>query len=72
MKPLALAIRKRTFQQLWLWWTFPFILIAGWRYPILGYVIPFCMLAGVGIALFKGRYWCDWLCPRKALALQMD
>ena len=64
MKPLALAIRKRKFRQLWLWWILPFILIAGWRYPILGYFIPFCMVAGLGIAIFRGRYWCDWLCPR--------
>jgi len=64
MKPLARAIKKRTFRQLLIWWILPFILIAGWWFPILGYFIPLCMVAGVGIALFKGRYWCDWLCPR--------
>ncbi|MGZ3525352.1 MAG: 4Fe-4S binding protein, partial [Thermodesulfobacteriota bacterium] len=31
---------------------------------ILGYFIPVCMVAGVGIAIFRGRYWCNWLCPR--------
>jgi len=64
MKPLARAIKKRTIRQLLFWWILPFILIAGWGFPILGYFIPLCMVAGVGIALFKGRYWCDWLCPR--------
>ena len=64
MKPLALALKRRSQRQFWIWWVLPFILIAGWRYPILGYFIPLCMVAGIGVALFKGRYWCDWLCPR--------
>ena len=64
MNPLAVALRKRAFRQIWVRWILPFILIAGWRYPILGYFIPVCMVAGVGIALFRGRYWCNWLCPR--------
>jgi len=64
MKPLLMAIKRRRFRQLWLWWIPPFILIAGWWFPILGYFIPLCMVAGVGVALLKGRYWCDWLCPR--------
>jgi ferredoxin-type protein NapH len=64
MKSLDAAVKKRTFKQRWLWWMLPFIMIAGWWFPILGYFIPFCMVAGMGIAIFKGRYWCDWLCPR--------
>lgn len=40
------------------------VLAAAWRYPLLGYFIPFCMLLGIGISLFNGRKWCDWLCPR--------
>jgi len=64
MKPLTVAMRRRTLRQLRVWWVLPLILIAGWRYPLLGYFIPVCMAAGVGVALFKGRYWCDWLCPR--------
>jgi len=64
MKPLTTALRKRAYQQWMLWWILPFILVAGWWYPILGFFIPFCMVAGIGIALFKGRLWCDWLCPR--------
>jgi len=64
MKPLGLAIKRRRSRQILLWWILPFILIAGWRFPVLGYFIPLCMVAGVGVALFRGRYWCDWLCPR--------
>jgi polyferredoxin len=40
------------------------LLAAGWLYPLIGYFIPACMLLGVGLAVFKGRNWCDWLCPR--------
>jgi len=40
------------------------ILIVGWFLPLLGFFIPLCMLLGFAIGLFKGRKWCDWLCPR--------
>lgn len=40
------------------------ILGIGWRYPFLGFFIPVCMVCGIGISLFKGRKWCDWMCPR--------
>ncbi len=64
MKPLAAAVKRRTSRQMWTWWVLPFILTMGWRYPVLGYFIPLCMVAGAGVAIFRGRYWCDWLCPR--------
>lgn len=42
-----------------------FILLPlGWFYPLIGYFIPLCMLAGIGIASRKGRKWCNWMCPR--------
>jgi ferredoxin-type protein NapH len=43
---------------------FLILLGAGWFYPLIGYFIPGCMLLGLGLAAFKGRNWCDWLCPR--------
>ena len=64
MNALSTAIKNRTSRQLCFWWILPIIVIGGWRYPILGYFLPFCMVVGIAIALFKGRYWCDWLCPR--------
>jgi len=64
MSTLKNAIKKRTSRQLLFWWVLPLAVIGGWRYPLLGYLLPLCMMAGMGIALFKGRYWCDWLCPR--------
>jgi polyferredoxin len=60
----SMAVKRRTFRQVLFWWILPLVVIAGWRYPVLGYFLPLCMVAGMGIALFKGRYWCDWLCPR--------
>ena len=64
MKPLGMAVRRRRSGQILFGGILPFILVAGWWFPAPGYFIPLCMVAGVGIALFKGRYWCDWLCPR--------
>lgn len=40
------------------------VLGAGWLYPVVGYFIPVCMLMGIGLAAFRGRSWCNWLCPR--------
>lgn len=44
------------------------LLAAGWFLPVIGYFIPLCMVAGVGVAAVKGRKWCDWYCPRGAFA----
>jgi polyferredoxin len=56
--------RLRRIKQLFMVPVFLVILIVGWRYPVLGYFIPFCMVLGIGFGLWRGRIWCDWLCPR--------
>ena len=56
--------RKRKIKQFIMAGVFLIIIIGGWRYPILGYFIPLCMLLGVGIGIRYGRKWCDWYCPR--------
>ena len=56
--------RKRQIKQSLIGIVFLVVLIGGWRYPLLGYFIPLCMLLGMGIGIFKGRKWCDWFCPR--------
>ena len=56
--------RQRLFKQAVLAVAFVAIMAAGWRFPLLGYFIPLCMLLGMGLALFQGRKWCDWYCPR--------
>jgi polyferredoxin len=60
----ARAQRTRRLKQLILGTAFLVLLGAGWLYPLIGYFIPGCMLLGIGLAAFKGRNWCDWLCPR--------
>ncbi|MFH1198924.1 MAG: 4Fe-4S binding protein [Candidatus Omnitrophota bacterium] len=40
------------------------VLVSSWRYPLLGYFIPLCMLLGIGSGFLRGRKWCDWFCPR--------
>lgn len=63
---LESAIKKRNRKQYLTFWLLPLVVIGGWFYPLLGYLLPICMAAAIGIAFFKGRYWCDWLCPRGA------
>jgi polyferredoxin len=58
------ARKKRRIKQMILGTAFLLLLGAGWLYPLVGYFIPVCMLLGIGLAAFKGRSWCDWLCPR--------
>jgi polyferredoxin len=47
---------------------FVILLVAGWYLPIIGYFIPLCMVAGVGMAMTRGRQWCNWYCPRGSFA----
>jgi len=56
--------RYRLFKQAIMTVVFLIILIGGWWFPLLGYLIPLCVLLGILIAISKGRKWCDWLCPR--------
>ena len=36
----------------------------GWKWPILGFIVPVAMGAGIGGAFFRGRYVCGNICPR--------
>ncbi len=62
------AHRARLVKQVALGAFFVLFLAAGWFYPLVGYFIPVCMLLGIGLAAFRGRTWCDWLCPRGSFA----
>lgn len=49
------------------WYTsmgLPLVVIGGWFYPLLGFLLIGCMSGALGIAFYKGRAWCDWMCPR--------
>jgi ferredoxin-type protein NapH len=64
MSEFKSAKKKRLIKQISTAVIFPFVIIGGWFYPLLGYFIPICMVGGIGIAFFRGRKWCDWYCPR--------
>lgn len=60
------AKRKRKFRQLFTWVGLPLVAVLGWFYPWLGFLLLGCMAGAVGVAVFRGRAWCDWMCPRGA------
>lgn len=58
-------LRRRRRRQPWLSALFVALLVVGWWYPVVAMVGVLAMLAGaIGVGLFVGRYWCNWLCPR--------
>ena len=59
-----IVAKKRKSRQYIMAIFFILLLLAARKYPVLGYFIPACMVLGIGIAMFKGRKWCDWYCPR--------
>lgn len=36
----------------------------GWKWPVLGFVVPITMTVGIVGAFFRGRYSCGNICPR--------
>jgi len=64
MNEFQTAKKKRFIKQVLTAVIFPVVIIGGWFYPVVGYFIPICMVAGISIAFYGGRKWCDWYCPR--------
>lgn len=61
-----LKIKKRRIVQ-WLLLPIVFIVIGlGWKYPILGYIVPLVMSVGIVGGFINGRYVCGHFCPRGA------
>lgn len=56
--------KKRNRLQKYTWVGLPLVVIGGWFFPKLGYLLLGCMAGAVVIALYKGRAWCNWMCPR--------
>ena len=56
--------KSRRLKQYLMGTIFLILLPLGWFYSLIGYFIPLCMIAGIGIASRKGRKWCNWMCPR--------
>jgi polyferredoxin len=67
-KILEEAKRSRRLRQVLFGSAFLVLLAAGWFYSLIGYFIPLCMVAGVGLAAVRGRKWCNWMCPRGSFA----
>ncbi len=40
------------------------VLALGWKFPLLGFIVPLAMLTGMGGGWLRGRYVCGNLCPR--------
>ncbi len=58
------ALRKHTITQ---WTLLPIMIVVvglGWIYPLMGYVVPVVMVAGIVWSFYNGRYVCGNLCPR--------
>jgi ferredoxin-type protein NapH len=64
----AAAVKVRQGKQFIMGIVFTLFLTGGWFFPVIGYFIPVCMIAGIGIAFFRGRQWCNWYCPRGSFA----
>lgn len=56
--------KKRNRLQKYTWVGLPLVVIGGWFFPKLGYLLLGCMIGAVVIALYRGRAWCNWMCPR--------
>jgi hypothetical protein len=50
--------------QLIMVWFLPLIVIGGFFYPMLGYLVLASMLFMLVLSIFKPRYWCWNFCPR--------
>lgn len=51
------------------WSILPLVFITiglGWKWPLVGFVVPVVMMMGVVGGVFSGRYVCGNLCPRGA------
>ncbi|HNW92375.1 MAG TPA: 4Fe-4S binding protein [bacterium] len=47
-------------------WLLPVIIIGGIYWPYLGFAVGGMMVLFLVLAMFRGRHWCGWFCPRGA------
>lgn len=50
-----------------LYWILLAYLVAGYFYPIIGFLAVICMIAPVAFAVRRGRWWCGNACPRGSM-----
>lgn len=64
MRPLFTQMKSRhTIQWLYAVVTLA-VLLLGWKFPILGFVVAFAITGGIVSGLLYGRWFCGNLCPR--------
>lgn len=55
----------RSTLRVWLLWPIlALVITAGWKWPMLGYLVPICWGIAWGMAVSRGRSWCGNWCPR--------
>ena len=47
-----------------LYWILLIYLVAGYFWPVVGFLAFICMIGPVALSVFRGRYWCGHICPR--------
>ncbi|OAT85223.1 4Fe-4S binding protein [Desulfotomaculum copahuensis] len=58
--------KKRRQKQRLTWWGLPLVAVLGWFHPWLGFLLLVCMAGSIGMSVYRGRAWCNWMCPRGA------
>lgn len=62
-------LKEKTYK--WSWLVLLFFIFTGLIYPAVGLVAILCMLAPLVGAIFKGRMWCAFYCPRGGFLEQL-
>lgn len=39
-------------------------LLVGWKFPLLGFIVPIVMVTAIAVSFFRGRFHCGNICPR--------
>lgn len=50
-----------------LYWILFAYIVAGWFFPVVGWLAIICMIAPVAFAVKRGRWWCGNACPRGSM-----
>lgn len=48
------------------WMIVVFTILAGLKWPLIGWIVPVVMIIGIVGGFIRGRFVCGWLCPRGA------
>lgn len=54
-----------------LYWLLLAYIVAGWFWPVVGWVLLFYIIGTVATAIWRGRWWCGHVCPRGNMYLRL-